>query len=255
MPSKRVCPFCGKAVGCFRRSDFCSTECKRHADYEKRKGELKSAEVVEYVVIHRCVSPELDLGDVPDFTKCGCLEQLSEKEIKARVDRGEIVWIGDGKMKHACYSSKLLRAPRVQTIERAHIERAYATNELRRSSLDYEATMAAGEREEASVAQTERARIEYYAHITKDSWLKLIREVPAEEYDRVEAEQRGRQWLGSIRGDVRDKGSIGRDFVKPLKVKSVITDPNNSVKRTRKEHQELEALIVEQQSGLYAEGI
>jgi hypothetical protein len=183
-----------------RRSDFCSSLCKRQNDYEKKKEKLKGARIIAFVTVHRCLRPELNMGEVPDPLTCGCREEISVEQLKERVSRGEIVLLGpEG---YACYSSKLRRAPRSQTIEKAHIERANLSKDSRKyggkSAKELQAIV---DEDKASRVLEEQLRIEIYHEIETEERAKLIREVPAELYDRKCDDQYGRQWLGLGGGD------------------------------------------------------
>lgn len=206
MGSERVCA-CGKKVSSMRRSDWCSSICKRQHDYEKRKVKLKGAQVTVFTLVHRCIRPEFQMGETPDPLTCRCREEMSEKKIKECVRRGEIVLVGpEG---HACYSSKLRRAPRAQTVEKAHIERSLTS--LGADGRTLASLRAAVEEDKLSREEEEQQRIDIFHEIEIEERLKLIREVPAVAYDRIKNDQFGRMWLGQPGQKDRDEGSIGKD--------------------------------------------
>jgi hypothetical protein len=204
----RVCK-CGKKVPSIRRSDFCSRSCKQLADYETKKEKLKGCKTTAFVLVHSCIRPELQMGETPDPLTCSCREEMSAEELKERTGRGEIVLVGtEG---HACYSSKHQKAPRAQTIEKAHIERANLSGDSGKyNSKAWEQLRAKAEEDKASRALEEKCRIEVYHDIEIEERRKLIKEVHADAYDRISDDQWGRHWLGQPGDeDQRTKGGIG----------------------------------------------
>jgi hypothetical protein len=134
---------------------------------------------------------------------------MSAEKLKERIGHGEIVLVGlEG---YACYSSKLRRAPRAQTVEKAHIERANLSKDSRKyGGKSAKELRAIVDEDKASRALEEKLRIEIFQEISIVERRKLIREVPAEEYDRISDDQRGRQWLGQTgERDQRTEGGIG----------------------------------------------
>jgi hypothetical protein len=89
MGSERICAF-GKKVGSMRRSDWCSSICKRQHDFEKRKEKLKGSRITTFVLVHHCIRPELQMGETPDPLTCGCREEMSAEDLKARTSSAEI---------------------------------------------------------------------------------------------------------------------------------------------------------------------
>jgi hypothetical protein len=208
MGSERIC-VCGKKVSSMRRSDWCSSICKRQHDFEKRKEKLKGSRITTFVLVHHCIRPELQMGEIPDPKTCSCREEMPVEKLKESVRRGEIVLVGAEE--HACYSSQHQKAPRAQTIEKAHVERANLSVDSRKyDGKSRKQLLAKIDEDKASRALEEQLRIEIFQEISIIERRKLIREVPAEEYDRVSDDQRGRQWLGQTgERDQRTDGGIG----------------------------------------------
>lgn len=187
MGSERIC-VCGKKLSSMRRSDRCSSICKRQHDCEKRKEKLKGAKATLFVLVHRCIRPEFQMGETPDLMKCSCREEMPEGELKGCIRRGEIVLVGtEG---HACYSSKLRRAPRAQTVEKAHIERANLSFDSRiYGGKSFGQLRAAVQEDKVSRALEEQVRIEVFHQIEIEERRKMIKQVPAEVYDRMSGDQ------------------------------------------------------------------
>jgi hypothetical protein len=209
MPSSdRVC-VCGKRVSCMRRSDFCSSICKKQQDYEKRKEKLKGSTITNFVLVHSCIRPELDMGEVPDPQTCRCREEMSAEDMKERVRRGEIVLVGP--KEHACYSSKLRRTPRAQTLEKAHLERANLSKDsgkYRGKSL--KELQAAIDEDKASRAMEEQVRVEVFHQIETEARQSLIREYTDHEFYAYDRENWGRGWNAQPGdADQRTAGGIG----------------------------------------------
>jgi hypothetical protein len=195
----RVCK-CGKKVSTIRRSDFCSRSCKQQDHYAQKKEKLKGSRIVTFVLVHHCIRPELQMGETPDLVTCGCREEMPEEKLKECIRRGEIVLVGPEE--HACYSSQHQKAPRAQTIEKAHVERANLSKDSRKyGGKSRKELQAAVDEDKASRTLEEQLRIEIFQEISIIERRKLIQEVPAELYDRRRDEFYGRQWLGLGGGD------------------------------------------------------
>jgi hypothetical protein len=212
MGPERIC-VCGNKVGSMRRSDWCSSICKRQHDYEKRKEKLKGFRVTTFVLVHACIRPELQMGEIPDPKTCSCREEVPVEKLKESVRRGEIVLAGAEE--HACYSSQHQKAPRAQTIEKAHVERANLSVDSRKyDGKSRKQLLAKIEEDRVSRALEEKCRIEVFHEIEIEERRKLIREVPAEAYDRMSDGQRGRQWLGQPGApDERTAGGVGIEML------------------------------------------
>lgn len=208
MGSERIC-VCGKRVSSMRRSDWCSSACKKQHDYEKRKEKLKGSKTTTFELVHSCIRPELQMGETPDPLTCNCREEMSTEELKERIGHGEIVLVGTEE--HACYSSKRQKTPRVQTIEKAHIERANLSSDSGKyNRTSWDQLLAKAEEDKASRALEEQGRIEVFHQIEIQERRKLVKEIPAEDYDRISGDQWGRQWFGSIGiNSERTSGGIG----------------------------------------------
>jgi hypothetical protein len=210
MGSERIC-VCGKKVSSMRRSDWCSSICKRQHDYENRKEKLKGSRITTFVLVHHCIRPELQMGETPDPLACGCREEMSAEDLKARIGRGEIVLVGSEG--YACYSSKLRRAPRAQTIEKAHMERANLSKDSRKyGGKSLKELQAAVDEDKASRALEEQVRIEVFHQIEKEERRKLTREYTESEFYAYDRENWGRAWSTQPGDeDQRTKGGIGID--------------------------------------------
>lgn len=210
MGSERIC-VCGKRVSSMRRSDWCSSACKRQHDYEKRKQNLKGSTTTVFTIVHRCIRPELDMGEVPAPQTCRCREEMSGAELKECIGRGEIVLVGpEG---HACYSSKLRRAPRAQTVEKAHMERANLSKDSRKyDGKSLKDLQAAVNEDKASRALEEQVRIEVFHQIEMEERRNLTREYTESEFYAYDRNNWGRSWSTQPGLDnTRDPGSIGKD--------------------------------------------
>ena len=213
MGPERICA-CGKKVSSMRRSDWCSSACKKQHDYEKRKEKLKDSRTTTFVLVHHCIRPELQMGQIPDPKTCSCREEMPVEKLKESVRRGEIVLVGAEE--HACYSSQHQKAPRAQTIEKAHVERANLSTDSRKyDGKSRKQLLAKIEEDRVSRVLEEKLRIEVFHEIEIEERRRLIKEVPAEVYDRISDDQRGRQWLGQTgNADQRTEGGIGKEIQK-----------------------------------------
>jgi hypothetical protein len=213
--SERMC-VCGKKVSSMRRSDWCSSLCKRQHDYEKRKEQVKGARITAFVLVHHCIRPELDMGEVPDPLTCSCREEMSAVDLKARIGHGEIVLVGaEG---HACYSSKQQRAPRAQTIEKAHVERANLSVDSRKyDGKSRKELLAKIEEDKASRALEEKCRIEVFHEIETEERRRMTRNYTESDFYAYDRENWGRGWSTQPGApDERTKGGIGVETTKEI---------------------------------------
>jgi hypothetical protein len=218
----------------------------RRALSEKAKLEhLEQKHKAGFILVHSCISDPHNKSE----HKCRCRHWVS-REIAAEMCRaGEIVdyetraefFFGQGR--DVLTTRKKLRAPRTRTITRPEIETSIADFERRKELILSQAspelrqevekmlkaphpltnripTISRLHIEEAwhsksEKAQEERDRIEAYGQLTLEAWQCLIREVPADEFDRIEESQRGVPVIqGSpIGADDRTAGSVGVDVV------------------------------------------
>jgi hypothetical protein len=118
------------------------------------------------VTIHTCFSQRAGEEMPP---KCACRRKTDPADARRLVALDNVDWIIIGKRtfrdKVCVVIEVSQKTPRVATIEKAHIERAYANDPKDPSGAE------------------ERERIEEYGRLTLASWNAMVRLVPAAEFD------------------------------------------------------------------------
>ncbi len=122
------------------------------------------------VRIHTCFSPDMGEEFLP---VCACFRKTTKEDARRLVWLGLATWISVGKRtfrdKICLFTELSQMTPRVATIEKAHIERAYASDH----------------------GLEDRVRIETYGQLTQETWQALVHEVPAWEFDENERRDYG----------------------------------------------------------------
>ena len=104
---------------------------------------------------------------------------------------------------------KRKQVPRVATLEKSHLQRAHVDSDTRHlKGKKLEELKRIVEEDRADRAAEERVRIEKYGLLNQSFIWSLIREVPAEEYDRQEREQSG---ISILSWFADERGSVGED--------------------------------------------
>lgn len=120
------------------------------------------------VRVHTCFSVEEEMPLV-----CACYRKITRHQANRWVRTGLAVWIVIGRKsfrdKICMLDGSSQRTPRAATIDKAHIERAYASDH----------------------GLEDRERIEEYGRLTRQTLLSFVQQVPAEKFDKDEDHDRG----------------------------------------------------------------
>lgn len=120
------------------------------------------------VRVHTCFSAE---DEMPSL--CACRRMIFRHQADRWVRTGMAVWISIGKRafrdKICMLDGSAQRTPRAATIDKAHIERAYASDH----------------------GLEERVRIEEYGQLNREVLLALVQVVPAWKFDEDESRDYG----------------------------------------------------------------
>ncbi|MGC2107087.1 MAG: hypothetical protein WA647_18470 [Candidatus Acidiferrum sp.] len=104
--------------------------------------------------------------------------------------------------------------PKAATIERTHIERGFAhlgaSIDKYRKFLPNLETMIKNDDKNITMDVEEQFRMDEYQRLSAASRSSLIREVPADEYDRTEREQLGVPVISGLEVKDRTEGGIGK---------------------------------------------
>jgi hypothetical protein len=229
------------------RSKVCR-DCKQKRGFiekEKAKHErMAENHRAGLILVHSCISDPRNKSEYVCRCRRWVTREVAAKIVKAGecVDyetRNEFFF---GKGRDVLTTRKKLRAPRTRTITRPEIENAIGDLQRRLAQVPQELREEVEEMLTAprtisihvptinqihihsawhsesgsEKAQEERERIEIYGQLTREMWQGLIREVPAEEYDRTEESHRGVPviWSG-IGEDDRTLGGVGRTVFSP----------------------------------------
>jgi hypothetical protein len=212
----RVCLLksCGLPISSIRnkRSKYCSTGCTQRANYEAKKTKLDGVRIVRKLVVHVCVEPLMDEAPTGN---CSCLKQLTVEKVEHEVAIGNVVWMNDGAGNaHAVLYAKRRMVPKAATIERTHIERGFAhlgaSIDKYRKFLPNLETMIKNDDKNITIDVEEQFRMDEYQRLSVASLASLIREVPAEEFDRMEREQRDVPVVSGLEVKDRTEGGIGK---------------------------------------------
>jgi hypothetical protein len=266
---------CGRPIPSIRgsKAKFCTSECGRRANYEAKKHKLTGARIVRKLVVHVCVEPLM--GDAPTGN-CFCSKELTVEKVEQEVRIGNIFWMNDeAGNAHAVAYDKKVMVPRAATIDRTNIERSLR---YLGSSVDKYRKMLPRlkemiNRDDKSITSDiqEMFRMDEYQHLFVSSLARLTREVPAEEFDRIEREQRDVPVVSDLELNDRTAGGVGKSVVSrgPREDEETEEEPVEEAEEveeelTQVEHSsevieefgddsELEALIAEQNSDLASE--
>jgi len=111
-------------------------------------------------------------------------------------------------------TGKRRQVPRASGLSQAHIERA--TQNVHTEAEKVAAEEAAFEAPVIEEDDDPKFWIEEYGRLNREALQSLVRVCPAEEYDRIRADQWGRQWSAGIsEKQQRAKGAIGQSVTKP----------------------------------------
>jgi len=177
-----------------------------------------------FVLVHSCISGGGAGLDPFDVSRCKCKKQVSPEEASRLVGAGSAV---DFRFRNAIFtggpiilSSKHLRAPRSQTIEKAHIERLVGERDLDLQRVKQLQAALDGDKFWRERERIESERADIYQQLTIEAL--NIRQIPAEEYD---AMVRNDFWVGRAlfnRDAFQDeRGSIGVDVLRsPVEIEA-----------------------------------
>jgi hypothetical protein len=146
---------------------------------------------------------------------CSCLKALTVEKVEKEVAIGNIVWMNDAAGNaHAVLYAKRRMVPKAATIERTHIERGFAhlgaSIDKYRKFLPNLETMLKNADKKITIDIEEQFRMDEYQRLNVAAISSLIREVPADEYDRVELEQRDVPAVSGLEVKDRTEGGIGK---------------------------------------------
>ena len=220
MSSERNCVFCGNRISSLRgsKTQFCSNVCRDEFNKSlrpKRKREaLKQREAtvktINRVIVHSCLSDALDPFEAARFCKCRLL--MSSEKAKEWVAEGSAV---DFETRKPIFCDRAIlvvgkrkRSPRAALIDRAHLERAYGGGqESLKHNIDTLSRLATEDR--ANHAEEEKIRFEVLDGLQMAFLNELKRLVPADIYDKEEAENWGRPFTFSIEDERTSHGKDG----------------------------------------------
>lgn len=216
----RFCASCGSALPSMNCKKMCY-QCRAQREEKKERDKFfKRTKVVEqseivgrehgFVAVHTCI------GNVHDRTFddfCDCKKWIKRRDAALLVSQGIAV---DWESRAPIFSNRAIvlkmsaggKTPRSSMIEKVHIERSWLPPGVRaRGIAEIEASLA---EDRALWSEEERLRIDIFGELYDQTLSSLIRLVPAEEYDRLEREQRGVPVISLPFGwDERTNGGIG----------------------------------------------
>lgn len=146
------------------------------------------------VRVHTCFSPE---DEMPSL--CACRRLIFRHQADRWVRTGMAVWIAIGRRvfrdKVCMLEGSSQCTPRGATIERPHIEKAYTKPFILNFINKILGVKQSYNKEEKEIIlrsdAEERNRIEEYGQLTERTWRALVREIPAEEFDKQKEADRG----------------------------------------------------------------
>ena len=167
----------------------------------------------DFVLFHNCIY----CGGIDPFVpeRCRCRKTVSEATARSLVARGEAVDLSSRRPifnvgRAIVQVGKVLRTPRVPTLELAHFQRT--TEKRRQAAKTKEPTIeqlkALVDEQCAERYQEETVRMEIYGELSQAFICSLIRKVPADEYDKQKRAQTGISILSHFQDE---RGSVGRD--------------------------------------------
>lgn len=202
----RLCLFCGGSISLMRaaRSKFCSKDCgQKYRKQEKDGGKELALKYKERearaqgrmeMLVHSCLANPLD-PFVP--ANCRCHFWLSYDDAEMLIKSGDAVDFASRRSiwcQHPILLTGVVKkAPRSATIERPHIERMLDEPEVVLFECE----------------DIESERMDFYQFLTVQAL--NIRQVPADEYDRMEQQDpwRGRAILVTFKDE---RSSVGSDL-------------------------------------------
>jgi len=217
MSSERECVRCSSQIGSLRgpKTQFCSSACR--LEFEKAKRQKCRAHALSNrstqagkkgrVVLHSCIYS--GGAGLDPWTSCKCRKSVSHAEANRMVVQGEAIRrpLAAGAPDQLVLISKLKKSPRAALIDRAHLDRAYGGSEENLKQDVEKITKLAAE-DKTSHEQEEKLRFEVLDGLQFAFLNKLKRVVPADEFDREEAENRGRPFIFAT---IEQRTTISRD--------------------------------------------
>jgi hypothetical protein len=217
----RLCEVCSSDIPKWKSkgTTVCSVGCRfkrKDQRRQKARAELKEKRKTtqrDFIIFHNCIY----YGGIDPFVpeRCRCRKTVSEETARSLVARGEAVDLQSRlpifEVGQAIVQvGKVLRTPRVPTLEVAHFERI--TQKPKQAAKTKEPTIeqlkALVDEQCAERYQEETVRMEIYGELSQAFICSLIRKVPADEYDKQKREQTGISILSHFQDE---RGSVGRD--------------------------------------------
>ena len=218
----RICG-CGKTLS-FSRSPRCRG-CRDLAE-KRKQNEIRELKRQQrrfdgFVIAHSCIPPT----DSFDPARCTCKKYIKDRsELTRLMSRGEAIDLETRKENYALdvtdiiLTGKRRQVPRSSALSQAHIERATQHFHTEKVTSEEAAFVEAPIIEAPVIEEDDDPKfwIEEYGRLNREALQSLVRVCPAEEYDRIRADQWGRQWSAGIsEKQQRDKGAIGQSVTKP----------------------------------------
>ncbi len=214
----RLCAVCSKELPIISRSPRCRA-CRDAAETRKQNEirELKRQQrrFDGFVIAHSRIQPTDSFA--PD--RCICKKYIKDRsEIVRLMNHGEAIDLETRKENFSVavtdiiLTGKRRQVPRASALSQAHIERATDfVKPTKKVAVEEAAFVEALEEDDDP-----RAWIEAYGVLNREALQSLVKVYSAEEYDRIRADQWGRQWSAGISDrQQRAAGAIGQTVVKP----------------------------------------
>jgi hypothetical protein len=254
--SERVCE-CGNKLSSINRSLKCFKcrealkKIKRRTEREKRLDDLKQAGLI---LVHSCLS---DGRFDPAPSSCACRKFVTVERAKQMIAIGRCLDLGT---RDACYRggpvvevSRLKKTARARFVDRADIERSYASTDrgLKGKSIEELNAIIAADKHDRTLE--EQLRIEIIGEMKTEMLCNMTREVPEDEWLALERIHLDVPMLPSPSADQRTLGGIGRTgsshFVFPVEDTAEFVDveeETNDIDVTNTEQLEDEEVEIEE---------
>jgi hypothetical protein len=160
------------------------------------------------------------LANIADYLDapppCGCRKYVNVEKARELIRIGQAV---DFETRQACFHERGIveigrfkKTPRSVSLEKPHLERAYASQQSKRlqgkTIEELQAIVEADQRERTLEAGL---RIEIFGAMNADVLRSMIVEIPAEKWDQLERLHRDVPVLSLSSADQRTPGGVGRD--------------------------------------------
>jgi hypothetical protein len=211
--AERVCE-CGNKLSSINHSLKCfkcrqaSKRIKQQTDREKRIDDLKQAGLI---LVHSCLS---DSRFDPASSNCACRKFVPVERAKHMLAIGRCL---DMVTRDACYRggpvvevSRLKKTARARFVDRADIERSYASTDrgLKGKTIEELNAIIAADKQDRTLE--EQLRIEIIGEMKAEMLRNMTREVPEDEWLALERIHLDVPMLPSPSADQRTLGGIGR---------------------------------------------